>query len=70
MKAIQNIPMHGEEVDNLTIPEAERDEVEEALEELSFFNRSRIEPGLAFSGPSATGVNANYVAKTTQQAIT
>ena len=49
MKAIQNIPMH-EEVDNLTIPEAE-EMIEEALEELSFSTDPGLSRALRFLAP-------------------
>ena len=49
MKAIQNIPMH-EEVENLTIPEAE-EMIEEALEELSFSTDPGLSRALRFLAP-------------------
>jgi len=49
MKAIQKTPMH-EEVDNLTIPEAE-EIIEEALEELSFSTDPGLSRALRFLAP-------------------
>jgi hypothetical protein len=49
MKAIQNTPLH-EEVDNLTIPEAE-EIIEEALEELGFSTDPGLMRALRFLSP-------------------